>query len=145
MTPFEWTGRFELEAAPGRAFVAFTPRGERGWAPGWEPVFHTPDEDDSLPGTVFEEGHGGHPTIWQVVDRRPGEYLRYSRVTPGVSAGTVTVRLAPRGAGSAVEVTYRMAALSAQGAAYLGAASTDPDTSPATWREPIEAFLRTLP
>jgi hypothetical protein len=141
VTRYQWSGSLTLSAPPERAFVAFTPRGERGWAPEWEPVFHGPAEDDSAPGTVFEVVHGHHRSVWQVVDRRPSTHLRYARTTPGVSAGTVTVDLSPEGAGSRVDVTYQMTALSADGEADLAAQATDPDRSPCTWQEPVEQFL----
>jgi hypothetical protein len=145
MSDLEWSGRFELGVPPERAFVAFTPRGERGWASGWDPVFHGPAADDSAPGTVFETQHEDHHTIWVVVDRQPAGHLRYARVTPGVSAGTVTVDLAPTAAGTAVEVTYRMRALSPAGAAQLDQARSDPNTSPSTWQAPVEAYLAATP
>lgn len=144
----EWSARFRLESPPEAAFVAFTPAGEREWAPGWDPVFRVePDggdePDGGAPGTVFETAHGPHRTIWLVTDRRPAEYLSYARVTPGVSSGTVTVRLTPVGSGACeVEVGYRMTALGPGGEAHLAAASSDPDTAPSTWRAPIEAMLR---
>jgi hypothetical protein len=92
----ERVGRFDLSLPPERAFIAFTPRGEQGWEQDWHPVFHGPDADDSAPGTVFETFHRGQLTVWLVVDRRTPEYLRYSRLTPGWSAGTVTIQLAPQ-------------------------------------------------
>lgn len=141
MTSHQWSGRLTLSVPPEQAFVAFTPRGERGWAPGWEPVFHGPADDDGAPGTVFEivDGHGR--SVWQVVDRTWPAHLRYARTTPGISAGTVTVDVAPEGAGSRVDVTYRMTALSADGEAHLAAQAADPDRSPGTWQEPVERFL----
>jgi hypothetical protein len=138
----ERTVRLDLSVPPERAFHAFTPRGEQGWEQDWHPVFHGPDDDDSAPGTVFETFHHGELTVWLVVDRRRPDYLRYSRLTAGLSAGTVTVRLVPRADGSAVTVTYRMTALSADGEHRLAAADADPAASPEAWRAPIERFLR---
>jgi hypothetical protein len=147
---FEWTGRFTLTHPPQRAFVAFTARGEIGWASDWNPVFHGPADDDSAPGTVFVTAFPEETIIWQVMDRRPGEYVRYSRVTPGVAAGTVTVVLEPvalpsGGTGSAVEVTFALTALSEAGKIDLQGRATDPQRSPSAWREPVEAYLATLP
>jgi hypothetical protein len=141
VTRYQWSGRLTLSVPPEQAFIAFTPRGECGWAPEWNPVFHGPAEDDSAPGTVFEILHGNSRSVWQVVDRTDSAYLRYARTTPGISVGTVTVELRPEGTGSRVDVTYRMTALSSDGEAHLTAQSTDPDESPSTWQEPIEQFL----
>ena len=143
MTRYQWSGTLTLGVPPEQAFVAFTPRGERGWAPEWNPVFHGSAEDDSAPGTVFEVAHGHRRSVWQVLDRTDSAYLRYARTTPGISAGTVTVDVRPEGTGSRVEVTYRMTALSADGEAQLMVQSTDPDQSPSTWQERIEQFLAT--
>lgn len=137
-------GRFALDVPPDDAFVAFTPRGEQDWVPGWRPDFPVPVSDDTEPGTVFETTHDGHATIWVVVDSRPGRYVRYARVTPGVSAGTVSVELTPDEDGSVVEVTYELTSLSARGEALLSAADTDPSADPAAWRTPVTAYLHAL-
>ena len=72
-----------------RALHLFTPVGERAWAPGWDPVFPAGESGDgAAPGTVFLTG----ASTWVVVDRAP-DRVRYARVTPGVRAGTVEVRL----------------------------------------------------
>lgn len=104
-------------------------------------MFHGPDADDTAPGTVFETFHHGELTVWLVADRRRPDYLRYCRLTAGLSAGTVTIRLAARGSGTAVTVTYRMTALSADGEHRLAAADTDPAASPEAWQTPIERYL----
>jgi hypothetical protein len=62
--------------------------------------------DGSAPGTVFLTGD----THWVVIDRAP-DRVRYARVTPGVRAGTVEVRLSPEGEGTSVEVTYDITSL----------------------------------
>jgi len=141
VSAYEWSGGFVLGAPPAAAFVAFTPRGEQGWAPGWRPVFHGPADDDSAPGTVFEVPHEGRTSVWIVVDREFPVRVRYARSTPGVSAGTVTVRLRPEGSGSRVDVTYRMTALSAVGDTRLAAQAADPEASPTLWRDAVEGFL----
>jgi hypothetical protein len=41
--------------------------------------------------------------------------VRYARGTPGVSAGTVTVRCTPDGEATAAEVTYALTALGEEG------------------------------
>lgn len=104
--------RFALPVPPDRAFRLFTAVGEREWVAGWEPRFPAPTTDDATPGTVFETGS---TTIWVVVDAAPPERIRYARVTPGDSAGTVEVRLRPDGDGSEVTVSYDLTALSATG------------------------------
>jgi Polyketide cyclase / dehydrase and lipid transport len=102
------SGTIHVPLPPERAFDLFTAEGERLWAPGWDPKV--------LSESVFLTGHGGEETIWTIVeaDRQAGR-LCYSRVSPGVRAGTVRVNLSPDGAGSRVEVSYDMTALGPSG------------------------------
>ena len=93
------TGSLHVALPPDRAAALFTPQGERAWAHGWSPEY---PEDG---GPVFTTHAGA--TVWVEL----GE-LRYVRVTPGVDAGTVAVRLAPEGGGTRAEVTYDLTALS---------------------------------
>jgi hypothetical protein len=115
------TGRLTVALPPGEAFPLFTAQGERRWVPHWEPSFPAPVADDAEPGTVFltpDRDHG-QTTTWIVVDATPGRRIRYARVTPGVSAGTVSVVLEQAGDHSNVTVTYELTALSDDGAAHL--------------------------
>jgi hypothetical protein len=99
--------RIFVPLAPEQALQLFTPVGEREWAPHWAPVFPAGEHGDgAAPGTVFLTG-GTH---WVVVDRA-ADRIRYARVTPGVRAGTVEVRLAPHQGGAIAEVTYEMTAI----------------------------------
>jgi hypothetical protein len=113
------TGRLRVAGPPARAFRLFTARGEEDWVPGWRPRFPVPTPDDTAPGTVFETTAHGRTTTWIVVDREPGRLIRYARVVPGVTAGTVTVELAGAGRDTEVTVTYELTALSDAGEAEV--------------------------
>jgi len=121
------TGRVAVALTPTAAFGLFTPLGERRWAPGWEPRFHHPADGRPEAGTTFTtRGEDGRETIWRILDWDPaGHRVRYSRVTPGLKAGTVEVALAPApGDATVATVTYDLVALSPEGEADL-----------ATWTE----------
>ena len=144
MTGRQWrlTDRIEIGLPPDEAFRLFTPRGEQDWADGWEPRFPVPVPDDTEPGTVFETGADEHYLVWLVTGREPGRRMSYARIAPGEQAGTVTVTLTPSGAGSAVEVTYQLTALSEAAEARL---SEFADGYPAflrSWQGEIEAWQR---
>lgn len=110
------TGRLAVALPPEAAFTLFTPRGEELWVAGWRPRFPVKTGDDSAPGTVFETGAHGEPTIWVVVEREHGRRVSYARVTPGSRAGTVTVEVDADGrGGSTVRVTYELTALTPEG------------------------------
>lgn len=104
------SGEVRVALPPDRAIRAFTAEGERAWAPGWAPEY--PDTDADAPGTVFAtDAHGVH-TTWVILERTPLTAV-YARVTPGVSAGTVTVTLRPDGEHTIAEVTYDLTSLGA--------------------------------
>jgi hypothetical protein len=106
----------------------FTPVGERAWVPHWDPVFPAGEHGDgSAPDTVFLTGD----THWVVTHRTAG-HVRYARVTPGVRAGTVDVRVRPDGATATAEVTYEMTPL---------AAGDDYDPAIREWEAAIAAAI----
>ncbi|GIF51755.1 polyketide cyclase/dehydrase/lipid transport protein [Asanoa ferruginea] len=113
------TGTFTIAFPPHEAFRLFTATGERDWAPGWDPHFPAATTDDTDPGTVFVTDAHHHTTTWVVVERDEGRLLRYARLLPGVTAGTVTVVLRAAGDGSAVTVTYDLTALTDEAARDL--------------------------
>ena len=75
------TGTLHVAGPPDEAFVHFTPRGEIAWAPGWEPRFAQPTDDDTAPGTVFETGAQGEPRPEAAaeLDRFADGYAAYLR------------------------------------------------------------------
>ena len=102
------TGEVRVALPPDRAIHKFTAEGEREWAPGWAPEY--PDADTDAPGTVFTTAGHGVRTIWVILERTPLT-AAYARVTPGVSAGTVSVALHPDGEHTIAEVTYDLTSL----------------------------------
>ena len=126
------TGTFELAMPAAEAIDYFTPEGERSWAPGWDPYY--PDgEASETPGTVFTTDAGHGVTVWviQEIDRTACT-ASYTRVTPGLHAGTVRVRCLDRAHRCIVEVTYDMTMLPGAGPAALDAYR----------REPFDSMLR---
>jgi hypothetical protein len=113
-------GGFELPLAPERAFSLFTAEGERRWVPGWSPTIL--GDMPQHPGMVFLTEADSRQTIWTVIESDPVALRhRYSRVTPGVSAGTVDVQLRTDAHGSTVEVSYDLTALSEEAQPALDA------------------------
>lgn len=136
------TGRIRVALPPEDAFRLFTPRGERDWAPGWEPSFPAPVTDDSEPGTVFETGGHGSATTWLVLSRQPGRLISYARVTPHDRAGTVTVTLEEADGHSDVEVTYELTALTPGATAALGEFARGYPAYLRSWQDAIAARIR---
>ena len=135
------TGHLTVARPPDEAFVYFTPRGEERWVPGWRPRFPAPAADDTAPGTVFETDAHGRTTTWMVVDRTPARRIRYARVAPGDTAGTVTVELAGAGGHTDVTVTYELTALTASAIEPLRGFAARYDDMMRQWADAIAASL----
>lgn len=118
----------------------FTPRGEKLWADGWEPLFPAPADDDTEPGTVFETAHGPQRTTWVVCAREPARSVRYARVVHGQNAGTVTVTLDDA---RTATVDYDLTALSDEAATDLARFAAHYPQYLQHWEEAIAAATRT--
>ena len=81
---------FHLDAPCARVFPLFTARGEREWAPGWDPVMLSGAEER---GSAFQtRNHQGQTTTWIVIDYRPSEgRVSYARLAHGSNIGLVDV------------------------------------------------------
>ena len=109
--PRSRTGRFHLDAPRARVFPLFTARGEREWAPGWDPVQLSGAEER---GSAFQtRSHDGRETTWIVVDYRPSEgRAGYARLAQGSNIGLVDVVCTQAaGGGTEVSVTYTLTPL----------------------------------
>jgi hypothetical protein len=129
----------ELPLEP--AMKLFTPEGERLWADGWDPQYPDADRREG-PGAVFATAHGGHQTIWIMVDHGPRS-VRYARVTHGMTAGTVAVDvLASNERSTRVRVTYDLTALTSAGESWLEGFEAEYDTEIGGWASEIAAGLQ---
>lgn len=118
----------------------FTAEGERLWVPGWEPRYPAPVEDDTAPGAVWltDSEHG--VTHW-VVAARSAHGFTYGRITPGFTAGIVTIDAAPDADdGTEVTVGYRLTALAPEAAEYLGAFAAGFDGMLAEWQRLLDTW-----
>ena len=117
------SGHFSLPVPPEKAFVFFTPEGERDWIPDWAPEYLHPLEGTLQEGLVFRTDVGGEQTLWLVV-RYDSVALEaeYVRVVPDSRLGTVVVRCRGGTDGDTdVEVTYSLTGLSDAGNQVLAA------------------------
>lgn len=136
------TGRLSVPLPPMQAFRLFTPRGERDWAPQWEPRFPAVTADDTEPGTAFVTDAHGQVRTWIVVERERDRRIRYANVAAGDRASMITVELAPDATGSEVTVTYHVTALSETGARGLVHFAGGYARYLNSWQEQIAAYLR---
>jgi Polyketide cyclase / dehydrase and lipid transport len=110
---------FHLDAPCERVFPLFTARGEREWAPGWDPVMLSGAEER---GSAFQtRNHDGQATTWIVIDYRPSEgRVSYARLAHGSNIGLVDVICTePTRGGTDVSVAYTLTALQQQAETFV--------------------------
>ena len=117
-SPSTQVGSFRLDAPIARVLPLFTARGERAWAPGWEPELLSGREER---GSVFRTIHDGRQTTWIVVDYRPAEgRVSYARLAEGSNMGLVDVQCSPAsGGGTEVSVRYTLTGVTPRGEAFV--------------------------
>jgi hypothetical protein len=109
---------FHLDAPPERVLPLFTARGDREWAPGWDPVMLSGAEQR---GSAFQtRNREGRTTTWIVVEYRPAEdRVSYARLAEGSTIGLVDVVCTAAAGGTDVSVTYTLTALHAEAQAFV--------------------------
>jgi hypothetical protein len=110
---------FHLEAPRERVFPLFTARGERDWAPGWEPLMLSGAEER---GSAFRTcNHEGRVTTWIVTDYRPSEgRVSYARLAADAHIGLVDVICTESvGGGTEVSVAYTLTPLNREAQAAV--------------------------
>jgi len=111
--PRSQISNFHLDAPRATVFPLFTARGEREWAPGWEPLMLSGAEQR---GSAFQTRNGqGETTTWIVIDYRPSEgRASYARLAQDSNIGLVDVVCSDAAAGGTeVSVRYTLTPLNA--------------------------------
>ena len=110
---------FHLDAPRTRVVPLFTARGEREWAPGWDPTILSGAEER---GSAFQTCKGdGQKTTWIVVDYRPSEgRASYARLAHDSNIGLVDVVCTEaQDGGTDVSVRYTLTPLHAGAEAFV--------------------------
>lgn len=111
---------FRVEKPVDRVFGLLDPIAEREWVPGWAPAAVHPEELSLEVGSVFHLERDGRREIWTVLrhDTR-ARVADYLATAPDFQQRWISVQCTPDGDGTEVEISYRVTALSALGAAAL--------------------------
>jgi hypothetical protein len=151
--PFVWSGtamaseplsnsrHFHLDAPCAQVFPLLTARGEKAWAPGWNPEMLS---GDTARGSVFRTHHAESETVWIVTDYQPEHYkASYARLVQGSNMGLVDVACNEDSGGSSVTVRYTLTGLSKEGSAFVREFLSDPQYTRfiEEWRTTISAAL----
>jgi hypothetical protein len=138
---------FHLDAPRARVVPLFTARGEREWAPGWDPRMLSGAEER---GSAFETcNRDGRRTTWIVVEYQPSEgRASYARLAHDSNIGLVDIRCTEaQGAGTDVSVRYTLTPLDA-GAETFVSEFLDPHQYSrmiSEWQAATTAALARLP
>ena len=111
---------FHLDAPRARVFPLFTARGEREWAPGWDPTMLSGEEDR---GSAFQTcNQAGVTTTWIVTEYRPAAgRVSYARLAQGSNIGLVDVICTDAaGGGTDVSVAYTLTPLHTDAESFVG-------------------------
>ena len=106
-------GLYHLDAPRCQVMPLFTARGEKAWAPGWDPLMLSGEEER---GSAFQTRHAaGQVATWIVVDHRPSEgRASYARLAQDSNVGLVDVLCTEAaGGGTNIDVTYTLTPLHA--------------------------------
>jgi hypothetical protein len=117
--PVSQVRSFHLEAPRSRVLPLFTARGERDWAPSWDPEMLSGAEER---GSSFRtRNQHGQETIWIVTEYKPMEgRVSYARAALGSNIGLVDVICTEAaGGGTDVSVRYTLTALSEAGRTFV--------------------------
>lgn len=115
---------------------------ERVWAPGWNPEFIFPEPAADQQGMVFTVAHGPFRVPWvnTEFDLKSGR-VQYVYVIPDTLATVITIRMAPEGANTRVNVEYDRTALSAGANDHVRKLAENDSKSGPEWEGQINGWL----
>jgi len=128
------------------AWPLFGAHKERDWAPGWNPSFVWPATPVDCEGMVFKVGHGDRAALWvntefdKVVRR-----IQYVYVIPDVLVTVITLKLAPNGESTNVEVVYERTALAEAANEIVRDMAANDRVAGREWSQQINTYLRQTP
>ncbi len=135
---------FSFLAKGSMATVAplFGARGERVWAPGWEPNVLWPTGDGDRSGMVFTVAHGHTRAVWinTRFDLQNGD-VQYVYVVPQALATLITIGMRPDLRATRVTVTYDRTALTADANAHVLELAEHDKQAESEWEHQVNGFL----
>ena len=109
-----------LTASPARVFPLLCPVREADWIEGWDPIAVWSESGIAEPDCVFLTPSDTGEAIWYITRHSPdaGE-VEMLKITPGVTACKLVIKLTPSAAGTDAEVTYTHTSLGPAGDAFI--------------------------
>jgi hypothetical protein len=116
--PFRVTRTYTqtLVASPDVVFPLLCPVREADWIPGWDPLLVLSSSGVAEPDCVFVTAASPADAIWYVTRHEPAAgYVEMVKVSPGVTACRLTIRLRRTSEGCEADVSYMHTSLGPQG------------------------------
>ncbi len=134
----------KLEARPEVVFPFLCPVREADWAVGWNPAHVWSESGFAEPDCVFVT-QGEPEAIWMVTRHEPENlFVEMVKITPGVTACRLTIRLSAGGPGTLAEVTYRHTSLGPKGDEFVaGFTEAYYEEFMLAWERELNHFLTT--
>jgi hypothetical protein len=111
-----------IAAAPELVFPLLCPVREADWIEGWDPVSVWSESGVAEPDCVFVTDSDDRQAIWYITEHSPEDgFVEMLKITPGVTACRLSIRLAPGDVGTDAEVTYSHASLGPAGEEFVAA------------------------
>jgi hypothetical protein len=139
------TYRQRLQAPPERVFPLLCPVRETEWVAGWAPRLVISSSGVAERDCVFVTPDAAAEAIWYVTRHElENLFVEMLKITPGVTACRLQIKLAPDGAGCRADVTYSHTSLGPKGDEFVAAFTADyyRDFMQA-WERELNHFLRT--
>ncbi len=137
------TATIRLNAAPRAVFPLLCPVREAEWIPGWDPALVISASGAAEPDCVFVTRAEPDESVWVVTRHEPeAGFVEMLKITPGVTACRLTIRLRASGPGTEAEIAYTHTSLGPRGDAFV-AAFTEPHYRRfmQTWESRLNHYL----
>ncbi|MGH8196605.1 MAG: hypothetical protein ACRETI_00385 [Steroidobacteraceae bacterium] len=114
------TYKQHLNAPASRVFPLLCPVREKDWIDGWNPILVLTQSGVAEQDCVFVTDAKVHDSIWYITRHDPARgFVEMIKITPGVTACKLTIRVRPAKPGSEAEITYSHTSLGPEGDVFL--------------------------
>ncbi len=111
-----------LEGSPEAVFPLLCPVRETEWIHGWDPPLVVTASGVAEPDCVFTTPADPVDAVWYITRQEPADgFIEMIKITPGVTACRMTIRLREMPVGSEADITYTHTSLGPQGDAFIEA------------------------
>ncbi|MBL8394546.1 MAG: hypothetical protein JNK99_07310 [Candidatus Accumulibacter sp.] len=109
-----------LLASPDVVFALLCPVREADWIEGWDPLLVVSGSGVAEADAVFVTAAGADDAVWYITRHESqAGFVEMIRITPGVTACRLTIRLRPAAGGCTADITYTHTSLGPRGDAFV--------------------------